>query len=92
MEKEVLIVGGVVCGLKVASDLLHLGIDVTILEPCPWDDASYVEASQFMDDKETLTKMVKELVSATASATTICCTITGLEGRAGKYGVENIDH
>ncbi|MHA1483712.1 MAG: hydrogenase iron-sulfur subunit [Candidatus Thorarchaeota archaeon] len=87
MEKEVLIVGGGMCGLKVAADLLHLGIDVTILEPCPWDDASYVEAGQFMADKETLTKMVKELVSATASATTICCTITGLEGRAGKYGV-----
>jgi len=87
IEKKVLIVGGGIAGLKVASDLVQLGVDVTLLEPPEFNKDNYVEKNQFMADSDTLTDTVKGLLSASKSAKKFNGTITSLSGRAGLYSV-----
>ncbi|TFG96702.1 hydrogenase iron-sulfur subunit [Candidatus Thorarchaeota archaeon] len=87
MEKKVLIVGGDIAGLKVASDLLQLGIEVTLLEPPEFKSENYVEKSQFMAENSVLKTAVKDLTSSSKGAKKICGSITKISGRAGLYFV-----
>ncbi len=87
MEKKVLIVGGGIAGLKVASDLLQLGIEVTLLEPPEFNSKDYLEKNQFMADSSTLKGVVKDLKTTSKGVKKVCGTISKLSGRAGLYSV-----
>jgi len=87
MEKKVLIIGGGIAGLKVASDLLKLGIEVTLLEPPEFSSKDYLEKNQFMAEKSHLKGIVKDLTAGSKGAKKISGSITKLGGRAGLYSV-----
>lgn len=87
IEKKVLIVGGGLAGLKVASDLVQLGVEVSLLEPPEFNKDSYVEMNQFMADSDTIKDTVKGLLATSKGAKKLNGTITSLSGRAGLYSV-----
>jgi len=86
-EKKVLIVGGGIAGLKVASDLLQLGIEVTILEPLEFKSKNYTELNQFMAENKSLKGVVKDLLASSKTAKKISGSITKISGRSGLYSV-----
>ncbi len=86
-EKKVLIVGGGIAGLKIASDLLKLGIEVILLEPPEFSSKNYISLNQFMGDNDSIKSVVKDLLSTSKVAKKIKGTITNLSGRAGVYSV-----
>ena len=88
IEKKVLIVGGCIAGLKLASDLVQLGVEVTLLEPPEFNKDSYVELNQFMADGDTLKDTVKRLLTASKNAKKLNGTITNISGRSGLYSVD----
>ncbi len=88
IEKKVLVVGGGIAGLKVASDLVQLGIPVILLEPPEFNKDSYVGLNQFMAESEILKETIKGLLSTSKDAEKLNGTITSLSGRAGLYSVD----
>lgn len=87
MEKKVLIVGGGIAGLKVAGDLLNLGIEITLLEPPEFSSKDYSEKNRFMAESKVLKEAVKDLILASKSAKKISGSITEVTGRAGLFSV-----
>ncbi|MHA1633458.1 MAG: hydrogenase iron-sulfur subunit [Candidatus Thorarchaeota archaeon] len=86
-EKRVLIVGGGVCALKVASDLVKLGIEVVMFEPPEFSADDYSSKNLFLAEEGTLTEIVKDLYKVSKDAKRVCCKITKLSGQAGQYSV-----
>jgi heterodisulfide reductase subunit A-like polyferredoxin/coenzyme F420-reducing hydrogenase delta subunit len=84
---SVLVIGGGVAALKAASDLLKLGIGVTIAKPIDWDEAKYRSASRFMAEEGDITSTIKELEKSAKNAKFINCDIIELDGYLGKYKI-----
>ncbi|TFG28279.1 hydrogenase iron-sulfur subunit [Candidatus Thorarchaeota archaeon] len=87
IEKKILVVGGGLAGLKVASDLVQLGVEVTLLEPPEFNKDDYVEKNQFMADSSTLKDTVNGLLATSKGAKKLNGTVTSLSGRAGLFSV-----
>lgn len=87
IEKKVLVVGGGIAGLKIASDLVQLGVEVTLLEPPEFDKDAYVDLNHFMADNDTLKDTVKKLHSSSKGVKKLNGTISNLTGRTGLYAV-----
>ena len=88
IEKKVLVVGGGIAGLKIASDLVQLGVDVTLLEPLEFNKDDYLEKNQFMADSDILKDTVKGLLLASKGTKKLNGTIVSLSGRSGLYVVK----
>ncbi len=87
IEKKVLIIGGCIAGLKAASDLLKLGVEVMLLEPSEWSRKSYEEMNQFMAESSNLKNAIRDLVLSSKKAKTVRGKITELSGNAGLYQI-----
>ncbi len=84
---DVLVIGGGLAGLKATSDLLKLGIGVTLIEPPEWTNDNYLEYSKFMADEEILKTEIDKLLKTTKKAKRIQCNINGIEGHVGRFRV-----
>ena len=84
---HVLVIGGGIAGLKAASDLLQLGIGVTITEPPGWDEEKYLEVESFIDNPDVVSKELKKLVKSSKKSKKINCTVTKVEGEIGRFQV-----
>jgi heterodisulfide reductase subunit A len=82
---EVLVIGGSIAGLKITSDLLKLGLGVTLQEPPDWTDNDYLRSSIFMDDEDIVASEIKSLLKASKKAKRINDGIKSVEGHVGRY-------
>ena len=84
---EILVIGGSIAGLKITSDLLKLGLGVTLLEPPEWTEEDYLNCSVFMDDKDIITSEIKSLLKSSKKAKRVSDAIKSIEGHVGRYMV-----
>ena len=84
---EVLVIGGGVAGLKAASDLHHLGVRVTLLEPPGQNNDKYLETSLFMGDSDILVRELTTLQKSLSGIKRFQGSVQEVEGQMGLYEV-----
>ncbi|MHA2379928.1 MAG: hydrogenase iron-sulfur subunit [Candidatus Thorarchaeota archaeon] len=93
MVERILVIGGGIAGLKAASDLNRLGVDVTLLEPPGLRKESYLEQYQFVSDVKFLHDTLKSLQKTLSKVQRVQGTVEELSGQMGSYEVTwaNVD-
>jgi heterodisulfide reductase subunit A len=84
---DVLVIGGGIAGLKVASDLHRLGMGVTLLEPPGQNVDKYHETTLFMGDSAVLTQEIKTLRKSLSGVKQVQGSVQEIEGQVGSYEV-----
>jgi len=87
MVGRVLVIGGGIAGLKAASDLHRLGVEVTLLEPFKLDKHHYLQTSVFMSDADTLRSEIQEIQKTILDVERIRGEIREVRGQLGSYEV-----
>ncbi|MFW9886650.1 MAG: hydrogenase iron-sulfur subunit [Candidatus Thorarchaeota archaeon] len=87
MIERVLVMGGGIAGLKAASDLKHLNLGVTLLEPMDQNDDKYCEASLYMGEGELLTQELKALQKSLTKVERVQGSVQEFHGQMGSYEI-----
>ncbi len=84
---RVLVMGGGIAGLKAASDLHRLGVEVTLLEPSGQNNERYLQTSVFMSDTDTLINELQAIQKTLKKVERFEGTFGEVTGQTGSYDV-----